>query len=215
MYEVCLAQPRGLYAPEGLVRRDQSATALARLLNIGVKYGPGSFEQPYPRGTSLTLKDGWSMAVIGSDKDATQEVFAYNPVGYSPPQEGHKYMIARVRATYTGTGTSTFDGGGRLAARGGYGSWDGIYPSAGRPCGDIPDELQNPPMTQGGTVEGNVCFELPEAPPANDPATKIVDRRWGQPHLPHFSRFTADDLLGENGENEASPYADPLPVEQP
>lgn len=132
---------------------------LARLVNIGVQYGVGSNADPYPQGTSVMLEDGWSMVLLGSDEDATLEVMAHNPLN-SPPDEGRQYVIARVRATYTGAGTSTFDGGGRLALRGAYaggndpdGSPDKVYPSAGRPCGDIPDELQNPAVAQGGTVE--------------------------------------------------------------
>lgn len=203
MEQDCEVFQRGKYSPNAPVRRDQMATFLGRLLAEGVLWGPGATARPYPRGTQVLLKDGWLMELVGSDNDATAEVLAADPDNEGPAQD-HRYVVVRVRATYTGEGTSTFDGGGRLAARAlgaaGFtedGQYLGIFPSQGRPCGDIPDELQNPSVGNGGTVEGNVCFEVSNFG-ADQP--NVIDRRWGTATVPHLSRYAGDDRT------EVSPY---------
>lgn len=88
--------------------------------------------------------------------NATAAVLAENQFN-DPPQPGDQFFIARVSATYTGPGSSRFDGSFRLRA---VGASAVSYSTFNNSCGVIPDKLPDPEVFTGGTIEGNVCWEI-------------------------------------------------------
>lgn len=183
----------GRYDPAGQVRRDQMSSFVARVLGRGTREAPGGHLRPYPRGTVVPLLDGWDAAVVAADDDAADEVEREN-ADNPPAADGHRFVVVRLRGTYRGSGTSTFDGADRFTSLADTGQ---VLSASGRPCGDIPDELPNPSVARGETVEGNLCLEVPQ-----DHALNPYDERWGKPTAPHFG------LVSQSGE-PASPYNGP------
>ena len=215
-----LGQPyllaRGLYDPSAPVRRDQMASFMARLLDTGLFAAPGANADPYLLDEQVLVKDGWSMSVVGSDSDATLEVTAFDPVN-GPPADNHRYVIIRVRATYLGPGTSTFDGYDRLRVRPSrYQVGDdlrSVQPAAHRPCGRAPFDLPNPEAPTGGTVEGNVCFELREDEYPHFP--HLLDTRWGNPAWPHFEAHRSDPPAYSGERSNTGPERNPYRPTEP
>lgn len=116
----------------------------------------GTRENPYPIGSAVDLGDGWRMKVEGSTPDATAAVLATNPYN-DPPQAGNQFFIARVTATYTGSGSSTFRGTFRLRA---VGASAVSYSTFSNYCGVVPDPISDAEVFTGGTITGNVCWQI-------------------------------------------------------
>lgn len=192
----------GRYEPTGHVRRDQMSSFVGRLLGHGTQAALGGSSRPYPRGAVVRLLDGWDAQILGSDDDADAEVEAQN-AGNAPPAEGHRFVVVRVRGTYRGSGVSSFDGADRLVGRAilqaPKRSDARTYSASGRPCGDIPEELPNTAVPTGGSVEGNLCFEVRE-----EHEVLPYDGHWGKPTAPHLG------LRSESGQT-ASPYTTGVP----
>ena len=119
-----------------------------------------------PIGVEKRGFDGWEIFVVRSDFDVVQEVLAQNSLN-EPPTDGWTFALVRLSATNreaepdegeqtaeyrsfqlqlidsTGTVYHTFDNGG---------------------CGVIPDGFAfiDNPQPRGGTVEGNICFHIPQ-----------------------------------------------------
>ena len=100
----------------------------------------------------------------------------------SRPGEGQQFFIARMRATYRGDGSANFDGSFRFRAVGDGGV---SYSTFGNSCGVIPDDLPNPEVFTGGTIEGNGCWAIDSGDAASlvmfdDPFLSFddSDRRW-------------------------------------
>lgn len=132
---------------------------------------PGTRDDPYPVGTDVKLDDGWVLTVIGGDANANEEVEAHNQFN-DPPDEGKQFFMARVRLTYEGEGSDTFFAGFRLDAVG-----DSNVAYHAYECGDIPDELPYDEVFKGGTIEGNVCWEIE----TSDVASLLMFDREGDP----------------------------------
>jgi hypothetical protein len=177
---------RGTYGPYDSVRRDQMTSFVTRLMGLAL--------MPHPRGKAVLLRDGWALTLLASDEDAAAEVQAHDPSNPGPAR-GRYYVMIRFRATYLGEGTSSFDGAERLRAdfpdyQGG-GSWSHVE----SPCGSsIPDELPDPVVAHGATIEGNLCSELSN-PCASSYCSEDVtpkgpvapyDQRWEAPTRPVF-----------------------------
>jgi hypothetical protein len=114
-------------------------------------------ERPFPLGRAVATVDGWSMQVVGFQPDATAAVLAEN-IFSDPPPAGSVFSIVRVRATRLGAGAATFSGAFRLRA---VGSAAVVYSTFENSCGVIPNELPDPQVFLGGTIEGNECWAVP------------------------------------------------------
>jgi hypothetical protein len=123
---------------------------------VRIAIPPGATRtNPILLGTSAAVAD-WRVAVLSVTPDATAEVLAENQFN-DPPAPGRQFYIARVRATYTGNDSASFDGGYRLRA---VGSSSVEYTSFGDSCGVIPDELSDNQVFTNGMIEGNVCWAV-------------------------------------------------------
>ena len=121
----------------------------------------GSRGNPHPTGTAVALDDGWELEVAGVDRDATQRVLDRNQFN-DPPADGHQFLIAEIEATYVGDEESSrFGGGFRLGAVGTAGAIG--YRTFTDSCGVIPDALDDPETYRGGTITGNVCWQIRSA----------------------------------------------------
>jgi len=112
---------------------------------------------PFPLGTSALRPDGWEIQVVSSIPDATSQVLAENMFN-DPPKPGYQFFITRVRATYRGANSTSFDGTFRLRAVSAAGS---TYSTFNDSCGVIPDPISSNRAFNGGTVEGNICWAIP------------------------------------------------------
>ena len=118
---------------------------------------PGSSrDRPIPFGTPATGQN-WQVTVLGITPDATAAVLAENQFN-DPPALGTQFYIATVRVTYIGPGSQSI-----LAALdfGAVGGSAVAYTTFGNSCGVIPSDLpQSTELFTGGTVEGNVCWQV-------------------------------------------------------
>ena len=123
---------------------------------IEITPAPGeSRERPIPYGATGRNGD-WQITVVGTEPDATARVMAENQFN-DPPAPGNQFYIARVRATYTGEDSEKFDGSFRLRA---VGASSVAYTTFNDSCGVIPDPISDNDVFTGGTIEGNVCWQI-------------------------------------------------------
>lgn len=172
----------GGYAPASTVRRDQMASFIARMLGLAVDRTLGGRLNAYPVGTAVLLKDDWEMTVVASDSDANEEVEQENEFN-DAPKEGHRYYLVRVRATYRGQGSSTFDGGFRVRALGESGI---TYTHFENSCGVVPDSMyeHDAETFEGGSFEANVCYEVRVSDA--DAGLVVFDHEEERPSRPYF-----------------------------
>lgn len=111
---------------------------------------------PYPFGATVPVGAGWSMRVVSITPNATDAVLARNQFN-DPPAAGNQFFIARVSATFNGTGSDSFDASFRLRA---VGAAAVSYSTFENSCGVIPDEISDADVFPGGTIEGNVCWAI-------------------------------------------------------
>lgn len=169
------------FSPSNPVRRDQMASFVARMLGLAVDRAPGGRLKPYPLGTAVQLVDEWRMQVVSSDPDADAEIAAENQFN-DPPEAGRQFFMVRVRATWAGSGSSRFEGSYRLRA---LGAASGVtYSTFEDSCGVIPDELEDPEVFSGGTIEGNVCFSVREQDVSG---LTVFDDEQERPSRPYFA----------------------------
>ena len=139
-----------------------------------------SRDVPVPLGQALLLADGWEVTVLSVTPDATESVLAENRFN-EPPGEGQQFFIARMRATYRGDGSDNFYGSFRSRAVGDGGV---SYSTFRNSCGVIPDDLPDPEVFTGGTIEGNGCWAIDSGDAASlvmfddPPGFDDSDRRW-------------------------------------
>lgn len=119
----------------------------------------GTRDNPVPIGTTVDLGDGWQLKVLSVQPNATQAVLARNQFNARPPAD-HQFLIAQVQATFTGSGSSKFDGGFRLRA---VGASAVSYSTFEDSCGVIPNELPDSETFTGGTITGNLCWDIRSA----------------------------------------------------
>jgi hypothetical protein len=122
----------------------------------------GTRELPIPFG-SEGLSGEWRIRVLGTIRDATALVLAENQFNEPPPAD-RQFYIAKVRVTYTGAGSESFDGSYRLRAVGNEAvEYTTFYDS----CGVIPDEITDAEVFTGGTIEGHLCWSIRSADAAS------------------------------------------------
>jgi len=123
----------------------------------------GSRNNPIPRGESALLYGNWDVRVVGVIPNATDIVLRENMFN-DPPKPGYQYFIATVEATYRGAGSARFDGTYRLRA---VGPANVSYSTFEDSCGVIPDEISDREVFSGGTIRGNVCWQVLASDAAN------------------------------------------------
>jgi len=118
-----------------------------------------SRNDPVPAGHSLTTPEGWQIQILGFTADATQEVLNENQFN-DPPKAGHKFSIVRVRMTNATAGNPGDPDAGYALRM--VGSANVGYSTFENSCGVIPDDIDNQSgdVFPGGSVEGNVCYEV-------------------------------------------------------
>ncbi|HLZ68703.1 MAG TPA: hypothetical protein VKV26_02220, partial [Dehalococcoidia bacterium] len=116
----------------------------------------GTRENPVPVNTEVALGDGWRVKVLSVQPNATQAVLVRNQFN-KPPAADHQFFIAQLQATFTGSGSAKLDGGFRLRA---VGASAVAYSTFDNSCGVIPNELPDSETFTGGTISGNLCWEI-------------------------------------------------------
>lgn len=116
-----------------------------------------SRDAPTPFGDTVVV-NGYELSVLDVIPDATDIVLETNARN-SQPQDGHVYYMVRIKATYVGNDSGH--------------AWSGLhynvvgnqnlgYSARDYECGVIPDPGSDTPMMfQSGSVEFNVCWEVP------------------------------------------------------
>ena len=122
---------------------------------------PGHFRtSPMPPGETVTTSDGLALTIVSVTLDATSIVLDANRFN-DPPSMGNRFTMVRVRVQNIGgsanSETDIGDSHFRLV-----GSSATLFSPFEHSCGVIPDELSLK-LFKGGTGEGNVCFQIPEA----------------------------------------------------
>jgi hypothetical protein len=118
--------------------------------------GAGARDNPIPMGETVAFSDHWEVTVTSVIPDATQMVLNENQFN-DPPAPGHQFFITQVEATYTGPDYDRFDGRFRLRS---VGREAVTYRTFSDRCGVIPNEIDNPDTYTGGTISGNVCWQI-------------------------------------------------------
>ena len=140
----------------------------------------GRRECPLPFGMPVEIKfrgdrkDHWEITVIRSNPNATQTVLTHNRYN-DPPKGGNRFFMATIRVKYLGPGSARFGGLDRLD---GLGVGSVVYDGDRNECGRfpvIPNEFTDPELFTGGTIEGNVCWEI--ASSDADSLVMIVDSK--------------------------------------
>lgn len=114
---------------------------------------------PYPTGGAWPTSDGWRLEVLEATPDASSEVTSESDAN-SDPRPGDVYTLVRVRATRTAARAASFDASIRLRAVGPSSAV--VYSSFEDSCGLVPDEVPDTEVAGGESVEGNVCWSVPE-----------------------------------------------------
>jgi hypothetical protein len=114
-------------------------------------------ESPIPLGQAQSVSDGWTMRAVSFTPDATAAVLAENMFN-DPPAAGKQFAIARVEASNATTAPASFGGSFRLRA---VGPSNVSFSTFSNSCGVIPDPISSTQVFPGGTIAGNVCWEVP------------------------------------------------------
>ena len=141
-----------------------------------------SRDNPVPLGIPVTLSDGWTVTVLDSTPDATSAVLGENSFN-DPPDAGNQFFMARITATYNGSeDSSILDASFRFKTVGQTSvTYDQFSEGA---CGVIPDEIEDPEVFEGGTIQGTICWQIESADADSlvafdDPFTfEDVERVW-------------------------------------
>ncbi len=112
------------------------------------------------------MADGWTISVVSYTPDATTAVLAENMFN-DPPAAGNVFSITRVTALKGGASPGSFGGSYRLRA---VGSSNVSYSTFDNWCGVIPGPLSSTDVFPGGSITGNVCWEVP----TGDAATLVM-----------------------------------------
>ncbi len=116
----------------------------------------GSREDPIPLGTEADTGGEWFVSVVEVIPDATDLVLAENQFN-DRPASGNQFFIVRISATYEGERSSTFPATNALSL---VGESSVAYTPFADSCGVVPDALSSTEVFTGGTVEGNVCWQV-------------------------------------------------------
>lgn len=118
--------------------------------------GSGLRENPVQLRTPADAGGGWTVRVLGVEPDATELVLAENQFN-DRPQSGRQFFVIRISATFAGPGSATLPGSVSFKA---VGDSAVAYDSFQDRCGVVPDELPSAEVFEGGTVAGNICFQV-------------------------------------------------------
>lgn len=116
----------------------------------------GTRENPVPMGSSVSFGDGWVVTVLSVVPDATDLILQEN-IYNDQPSAGNQFFLARVRVDYEGEGSDTFSGSYRLRAVGPSGVGYSTFQNS---AGVIPDELPSSEVFTGGSIEGNIAWQI-------------------------------------------------------
>ena len=116
---------------------------------------PGSRGHPYPRGTAVQLDNHWVVRVVRSVPYAWPLVRSENEFN-TPPRRGTTFFMTRLVATYRGRGRDSFDDGSFKAVGRSNVSATTFDPG----CGVIPNEMTTRDVFRGGTIRGNICWQV-------------------------------------------------------
>lgn len=115
-----------------------------------------SRENPVPFGQAVAWTNGWELKVVSAVPDGTAQVMAQNQFN-DPAAAGSQFFLVTVSATYTGEGSKPFDASFSLRA---VGPTSVSYSTFENSCGVIPDAFPSSEVFTGGTVQGNICWEV-------------------------------------------------------
>lgn len=121
----------------------------------------GTRENPIRLGSDGDIGGGFRIKIVSVDTDATAAVMAANSLNKQAP--GKHFVLARISATYTGSGAGNFFVPSlQLRAVGPSGVSYSTFGSDSR-CGVIADAFHSSVVFAGGTIVGNVCWQVPQA----------------------------------------------------
>jgi hypothetical protein len=122
----------------------------------------GSRTRPVPVGTAAPVGDGWTVKVLSVNADAAPAVLDYQKALTDDDEKvtlapGNRLVLARISATRTAPVPGALDdwllhvvGASNVVSR-----HEG--------CGEFPDEIRSDRLFPGGSIEGNVCWQVPAA----------------------------------------------------
>ena len=130
----------------------------SRVVDVSLKPSPnqalGHFRSnPVPPGMSVETDEGFALTVVSVNPDAAAAI-TENPSN-KPPAEGNRYLIARVRIENVARRVNYVWYDFNLVGSSAVKFW------SFNSCGIVPDLIEEP--FPGGTIEGNVCFQIPES----------------------------------------------------
>ena len=130
-------------------------------------------ENPLPLNTGADFSNGWRITVLSAIPNANSQVAAENRFNY-PPKAGHQFFMVRLAVTRIGANSKSFWLDGSLRTVGG----SNVAYSDG--CGVIPDELpEHQEVFSGGTIVGNLCWEIRSADAGSLVMYYEPDGPWG------------------------------------
>lgn len=152
----CSNDPKPIAQPTTTTRITTTTSTTAAPTTTTTIVPVGSQGNPLPAGTMWRAGD-WEVTLVSFTPDANAQIAAANQFN-DPPAAGSVYSMVRIRATYRGDG----EGHPVFGIDLGYVGSDRRVYSDNSCQAVVPDGLSDQPEVQnGGTVEGNECFELP------------------------------------------------------
>jgi hypothetical protein len=115
----------------------------------------GTRANPIPIGDAARIGD-WSIAVQRVAPEGTEAVLAENQFN-DPPQDGRQFFLINLAATFSGANSGSVLGDLRFQA---VGESNVAYTTYDPSCGVVPNELDFTEVFSGGTIEGNICFQI-------------------------------------------------------
>ena len=108
-----------------------------------------------PTGVLASFGTGWSITVVSTSPNGNAAVAAEDQFN-KPPDAGKQFFLATVAITYTGDDSDSFSSSDLEAV----GPSNVGYTTFSNSCGVIPNELPSNEISSGGTIQGNVCWEV-------------------------------------------------------
>jgi hypothetical protein len=137
----------------------------------------GSRARPVPVGTAAPVGDGWTLKVLSVDTDAAPVVLDYQKALTDDDSKasiapGNRLVLARIAARRTAVTPGALDlwtlhtvGASGIVSRH-YG------------CGEFPSPLPDDRVFPGGSIEGNVCWQVP----ATDVSSLLLFEEYAPPY---------------------------------
>ena len=143
-------------------------------------------DNPVPIGTAVDMPNGWRIAVLSVTPNANRIIAEINRFT-DPPKENHQFVIAKLLVVRIGESSDEPPEGLRAVGGSGvsYISQTLSYCDGSRGGSGwyIPDALANTEVFPGGSVTGNVCWEVRSSDVGSlvmyyDPAYDRSERRY-------------------------------------